>query len=132
MNQPCLPDGLEHVRTTDTFDNDTVPAGLLRAHRVQGVLHQVDEHLLELDPPPQHQRPRRDLGEQLGPPPQAVPQHAQGAVHHLVDRDELGGGLGVPREELDVADELGDAAGPHRDRPDQLAELGVGALGHWV
>ena len=34
MNQPCLPDGLEHVRTTDTFDNDTVPAGLLRAHRV--------------------------------------------------------------------------------------------------
>ena len=34
MNQPRLPDGLEHVRTTDTFDNDTVPAGLLRAHRV--------------------------------------------------------------------------------------------------
>ena len=34
MNQPCLPDGLEHVRTTDIFDNDTVPAGLLRAHRV--------------------------------------------------------------------------------------------------
>ena len=29
MNQPRLPDGLEHVRTTDTFDNDTVPAGLL-------------------------------------------------------------------------------------------------------
>lgn len=34
MNQPQLPDGLEHVRTTDTFDNATVPAGLLRAHRV--------------------------------------------------------------------------------------------------
>jgi len=34
MNRPQLPDGLEHVRTTDTFDNDTVPAGLLRAHRV--------------------------------------------------------------------------------------------------
>lgn len=29
-----LPDGLDHVRTTDTFDNATVPAGLLRAHRV--------------------------------------------------------------------------------------------------
>lgn len=29
-----LPDGLEHVRTTDVFANDTVPAGLLRAHRV--------------------------------------------------------------------------------------------------
>ena len=24
MNHPCLPDGLEHVRTTDIFDNDTV------------------------------------------------------------------------------------------------------------
>ena len=34
MNQPQLPDGLEHVRTTDVFDNTTVPAGLLRAHRV--------------------------------------------------------------------------------------------------
>lgn len=30
----ALPDGLEYVRTTDTFDNDTVPKGLLRAHRV--------------------------------------------------------------------------------------------------
>lgn len=29
-----LPDGLELVRTTDVFDNDTAPAGLLRAHRV--------------------------------------------------------------------------------------------------
>lgn len=34
MNRPQLPDGLEHVRTTDVFDNTTVPAGLLRAHRV--------------------------------------------------------------------------------------------------
>ncbi len=31
-----LPDGLEHVRTTDVFDPSTVPAGLLRAHRVAG------------------------------------------------------------------------------------------------
>ena len=31
---PRLPDGLELVRTTDVFDNATVPAGLLRAHRV--------------------------------------------------------------------------------------------------
>lgn len=29
-----LPDGLEHVRTTDTFDQDHHPAGLRRAHRV--------------------------------------------------------------------------------------------------
>jgi tellurite resistance-related uncharacterized protein len=34
MNEPRLPDGLEHVRTTDVFDPTTVPAGLLRAHRV--------------------------------------------------------------------------------------------------
>jgi len=29
-----LPEGLVLTRTTDVFDNDTVPAGLLRAHRV--------------------------------------------------------------------------------------------------
>jgi tellurite resistance-related uncharacterized protein len=29
-----LPDGLELARTTDVFDEDSVPAGLLRAHRV--------------------------------------------------------------------------------------------------
>ncbi|MFP5321343.1 MAG: DUF1971 domain-containing protein [Acidimicrobiia bacterium] len=29
-----LPAGLEHVRTTDVFDGDTVPPGLLRRHRV--------------------------------------------------------------------------------------------------
>lgn len=29
-----LPDGLELTRTTDVFDQETVPAGLLRAHRV--------------------------------------------------------------------------------------------------
>ena len=29
-----LPAGVELVRTTDTFTNDTVPAGLLKAHRV--------------------------------------------------------------------------------------------------
>ncbi len=29
-----LPEGVELVRTTDVFDNDTAPAGLLRAHRV--------------------------------------------------------------------------------------------------
>ncbi len=34
MSRPQLPDGLEHVRTTDVFDETTVPAGLLRAHRV--------------------------------------------------------------------------------------------------
>jgi uncharacterized OsmC-like protein/tellurite resistance-related uncharacterized protein len=30
----ALPDGLELVRTTEVFDNASVPAGLLRAHRV--------------------------------------------------------------------------------------------------
>ena len=29
-----LPAGLQHVRTTDTFDHDHHPAGLRRAHRV--------------------------------------------------------------------------------------------------
>ncbi len=29
-----LPNGLVHQRTTDIFSNETVPAGLLRAHRV--------------------------------------------------------------------------------------------------
>jgi tellurite resistance-related uncharacterized protein len=31
---PELPVGLEHVRTTDVFDDHTHPAGLRRAHRV--------------------------------------------------------------------------------------------------
>lgn len=34
MGAPELPEGLEYVRTTPTFDNASVPAGLLRAHRV--------------------------------------------------------------------------------------------------
>jgi tellurite resistance-related uncharacterized protein len=34
MTRPPLPDGLELVRTTDVFDQLSVPAGLLRAHRV--------------------------------------------------------------------------------------------------
>lgn len=34
MSQPDLPPHLEHVRTTEPFDNTTVPPGLLRAHRV--------------------------------------------------------------------------------------------------
>ncbi len=34
MHHLGLPTGLKPIRTTDTFDNDTVPAGLLRAHRV--------------------------------------------------------------------------------------------------
>ncbi len=34
VNASDLPAGLEHLRTTAVFDNSTVPAGLLRAHRV--------------------------------------------------------------------------------------------------
>lgn len=42
MNIPILPEGLEYVRTTDVFDNDHVPPGLLRAHRVaEGVWGQL-------------------------------------------------------------------------------------------
>lgn len=33
-NADSIPDGLELTRTTDVFDADTVPAGLLKAHRV--------------------------------------------------------------------------------------------------
>ena len=33
-SEPVMPNGFELVRTTDVFDNTTVPAGLLRAHRV--------------------------------------------------------------------------------------------------
>ncbi len=43
MQHGELPGGLQVQRTTDEFDVDTVPAGLLRAHRlaagVWGVLH---------------------------------------------------------------------------------------------
>ena len=41
-----LPVGVEHVRTTPRFDEGSVPAGLLRAHRVApgawGVLRVLD------------------------------------------------------------------------------------------
>jgi tellurite resistance-related uncharacterized protein len=40
-----LPDGLQHVRTTDTFDQDHHPAGLRRAHRVaEGVWARLVVH----------------------------------------------------------------------------------------
>jgi tellurite resistance-related uncharacterized protein len=40
-----LPDGLEHVRTTDVFDEQHHPAGLLRAHRVaEGVWARLIVH----------------------------------------------------------------------------------------
>ncbi len=45
-----LPDGLDHVRTTDVFDEDAVPAGLLRSHRVAaGVWGRLVVHEGELD-----------------------------------------------------------------------------------
>jgi tellurite resistance-related uncharacterized protein len=34
MSTSDLPPGLTHVRTTDVFDNDSVPPGLLHAHHV--------------------------------------------------------------------------------------------------
>lgn len=45
MNRPCLLDGLHLVRTTDIFDNYSVPAGLLRGHRVaEGVWGRLVVH----------------------------------------------------------------------------------------
>ncbi|MCX6522385.1 MAG: DUF1971 domain-containing protein [Actinobacteria bacterium] len=45
-----LPDGLEHVRTTEVFDQDRHPAGLRRAHRVaEGVWARLVVHSGELD-----------------------------------------------------------------------------------
>lgn len=34
MSIPTLPTGLDYVRTTNTFTNESVPPGLLRTHRV--------------------------------------------------------------------------------------------------
>lgn len=45
-----LPNGLEHVRTTDVFDQHRHPAGLLRAHRVaDGVWAQLVVHTGQLE-----------------------------------------------------------------------------------
>ncbi|MCX6522890.1 MAG: DUF1971 domain-containing protein, partial [Actinobacteria bacterium] len=45
-----LPSGLEHVRTTEVFDQDRHPAGLRRAHRVaDGVWARLVVHSGELD-----------------------------------------------------------------------------------
>jgi tellurite resistance-related uncharacterized protein len=59
MERLQLPDGLELVRTTETFDNDTVPPGLLRAHRVgDGVWGRLVVHtgtvVFVFDDDPQH------------------------------------------------------------------------------
>lgn len=43
MQHGDLPDGVTRQRTTDTFDAGSVPAGLLRAHRVgAGVWGQIE------------------------------------------------------------------------------------------
>lgn len=50
MNREALPEGWVLVRTTDTFDAATVPAGLLRAHRVaEGVWGRLVVHAGQLD-----------------------------------------------------------------------------------
>jgi len=50
MDRPPFPEGLEHVRTTAVFDNETVPAGLLRAHHVAaGVWGRLVVHTGEVD-----------------------------------------------------------------------------------
>lgn len=45
MQRPVLPQGLDHVRTTAVWDNESAPAGLLRAHHVAaGVWGQLVMH----------------------------------------------------------------------------------------
>ena len=45
MSESELPGGLELARTTDVFDEDSVPAGLARAHRVaEGVWGRLVVH----------------------------------------------------------------------------------------
>lgn len=52
-----IPDGFVLVRTTEVFDNQTVPAGLLRAHRVADrvwgrlVVHSGSVHFMFEDEP---------------------------------------------------------------------------------
>lgn len=50
LGNTTLPEGLVLSRTTNTFDKDSVPKGLLRAHRIAegswGVLRVVEGELL--------------------------------------------------------------------------------------
>lgn len=39
MDHGTLPSGVQLVRTTDAFDHDSVPPGLLRAHHVAAGVH---------------------------------------------------------------------------------------------
>lgn len=79
MIQPSeLPDGLEHVRTTPVFDQDSVPKGLLQTHRIaEGVWGRLVVHTGSLafeseddDSDPQH----IDAGHEVVIPPQR-PHH---------------------------------------------------------
>ena len=79
MRRPQLPEGLEHVRTTEVFDTVTVPAGLLRAHRVaDGVWGRLVVHTgtvtFVFDDEPDHRITAR-VGD-----PVAIPPARQ---HHL-------------------------------------------------
>ncbi len=50
LREAELPAGLDHVRTTDTFDHDHHPAGLRRAHRVaEGIWARLVVHTGGLD-----------------------------------------------------------------------------------
>ena len=80
MSHHELPGGSELVRTTDLFDNDTVPAGLLRAHRVaDGIWGRLVVHagivgfVFEHEP---HQRHVIAAGESIVIPP-ARPHHVE-------------------------------------------------------
>ena len=78
MTRRQLPDGLEHVRTTEVFDASTVPPGLLRAHRVAaGTWGHLVVHTGSLtfvfEDDPDHPIPAR-AGETVAIPP-ARPHH---------------------------------------------------------
>ena len=75
-----LPLGLDHVRTTEVFDAQTVPAGLLRAHRIAaGVWGRLTVHMgslrfvFEDDP---GAGIRVDAGESIVIPP-STPHHVE-------------------------------------------------------
>ena len=82
---PTLPDGLELTRTTKVFDNDTAPAGLLKAHQVaEGVWARLVMHSGSVVIPPQ-----RLHHVVLGEPATFVVEFYRPAAEEEVDRETV-------------------------------------------